>query len=443
MFLIAILTTLIAVSTRAQQIGKQTKEVGPKFTVQKCSNSNGCDPEPGILTMDSNWRWTHKVGTYTPNCFDGKWNTTLCPDPKTCTKNCAVDGIDNYKATYGVTPVEDNGIRLNFVTKGQYGSNVGSRTYLLDGKKYKQFSLLNQEFTFDVDMTTLKCGLNGALYFVEMPEDGGSGKYPTNKAGAAYGTGYCDGQCPHDIKWINGEANLPQDGEDSGHYGTCCSEMDIWEANTLAAAYTPHPAKGTGRVRCEGDVCDSTTDKAGCDFNSYRMGNTSFLGPNMVVDTSKPFTIVTQFITDTGTNDGDLQEIKRFYVQDGKVIINSQSNIPGGVQFNSLTDTNCAAQKSVFEDKNTFKDMGGMKAMGEAMKRGMTLVMSLWDDHAVYMLWLDSAFPTDATPTDPGITRGPCSPDSGKPADVEKNQADAYVSYYNMKYGEIGSTYPH
>ena len=40
-----------------------------------------------------------------------------------------------------------------------------------------------------------------------MDADGGLAKYPTNKAGAKYGTGYCDAQCPHDVKWINGKAN--------------------------------------------------------------------------------------------------------------------------------------------------------------------------------------------------------------------------------------------
>ena len=47
----------------------------------------------------------------------------------------------------------------------------------------------------------MPCGLNGALYFVEMAKDGGKSKYAGNKAGAAYGTGYCDAQCPHDIKF--------------------------------------------------------------------------------------------------------------------------------------------------------------------------------------------------------------------------------------------------
>jgi cellulose 1,4-beta-cellobiosidase len=37
-------------------------------------------------------------------------------------------------------------------------------------------------------------GLNGALYFVSMPADGGVSA--TNKAGTKFGTGYCDAQCP-------------------------------------------------------------------------------------------------------------------------------------------------------------------------------------------------------------------------------------------------------
>jgi len=46
----------------------------------------------------------------------------------------------------------------------------------------------------DVDVSNLPCGLNGAVYFSEMEADGGSSKFTTNKAGAKYGTGYCDSQ---------------------------------------------------------------------------------------------------------------------------------------------------------------------------------------------------------------------------------------------------------
>ena len=40
---------------------------------------------------------------------------------------------------------------------------------------------MTREFTFDVDVSQLPCGLNGALYFVEMDKDGGKSKFPTNK----------------------------------------------------------------------------------------------------------------------------------------------------------------------------------------------------------------------------------------------------------------------
>ena len=69
-------------------------------------------------------------------------------------------------------------------------------------------NLKNQEFTFDVDMSNLPCGLNGALYLSAMDADGGLSKFTGNKAGAKYGTGYCDSQCPQDIKFINGEVRL-------------------------------------------------------------------------------------------------------------------------------------------------------------------------------------------------------------------------------------------
>ena len=94
-----------------------------------------------------------------------------------------------------------NALTLKFVT----GLNVGLCAYLLESDtKYQMFKLKNQEFTFDVDMSNLPCGLNGALYFVEMDADGGMSRFPNNKAGARFGTGYCDTQCPHDIKFIGG-----------------------------------------------------------------------------------------------------------------------------------------------------------------------------------------------------------------------------------------------
>ena len=52
------------------------------------------------------------------NCYLGPaWNTTLCPDPVSCAKQCALDGAD-YLQSYGVHS-DGNKLSLNFVTQTQ------------------------------------------------------------------------------------------------------------------------------------------------------------------------------------------------------------------------------------------------------------------------------------------------------------------------------------
>lgn len=190
----------------AQQAGNLTTETHPSLSWQKCTTSGGCTTQSsGKIVLDANWRWVHSTTGYT-NCYTGNsWNTTICPDPASCVAQCALDGAD-YSGTYGIT-TSGNSLKLNFVT-ASYTKNVGSRVYLLkDDATYETFKVKNQEFTFDVDVSNLPCGLNGALYFSEMDTDGGMAKFPTNKAGAKYGTGYCDAQCPRDLKFINGEVS--------------------------------------------------------------------------------------------------------------------------------------------------------------------------------------------------------------------------------------------
>ena len=196
----ALLAFSLAAMVYGQQAGTATAETHPQLTSQKCTAAGGCVTQQTSIVLDSNWRWLHDVNGYT-NCYTGnQWDATLCPDGVTCAQNCALDGAD-YEGTYGITSTGDS-LTLQFVT----ASNVGSRVYLLDSEtEYHMFQLLNQEFTFDVDMSQLPCGLNGALYLSQMDADGGMAKFPNNKAGAKFGTGYCDSQCPRDIKFINGE----------------------------------------------------------------------------------------------------------------------------------------------------------------------------------------------------------------------------------------------
>ena len=219
--------------------------------------------------------------------------------------------------------------------------------------------------------------------------------------------------------------------------------MDIWEANKISAAVTPHVCNVNSQTACNSTTdCGSAgfCDRAGCDFNSYRMGNESFYGAGLVVDTSSKFTVVTQFITKDGTDTGGLSEIRRVYVQNGKTIQNSVSDI-AGVSGNSITDDFCAAQKTAFGDTNTFAARGGLAAMGDAFERGMVLVMSIWDDYAAEMRWLDAPYPASAATTSPGVVRGTCAADSGVPATVESEDGSASVTYSNIKVGAIGSTF--
>ncbi len=443
-----VFAAVLCAAVNGQQAGTNTPEVHPPITVQSCTKSGGCQSEAKSVVLDSNWRWLHITSGY-QNCYTGNtWDRTYCPDGPTCAKNCALDGAD-YQGTYGVT-TSGSSVRLNFVTH----SNVGSRLYLLDSEsKYVLFKLKNREFTFDVDVSQLPCGINGALYFVEMDADGGMSKYAGNNAGAKYGTGYCDAQCPHGIKFINGEANCEDwvPSSATGRYGTCCNEMDIWEANSISTAYTPHVCTVKGQYRCEGSACGDGSkgerhtgvcDKDGCDFNPYRLGDKTFFGPspNFTIDTTKPITVTTQFITTDGTDNGDLSEIRRLWVQNGKVIQNSVVTV-GGQRFNSINDSFCNAQKQEFGDPNDYEKRGGDKTMGEALDQGMVLVMSLWDDHAAYMLWLDSDYPVDKSPSTPGVARGTCPTSSGRPADVESQHPNAYVTFSNIKHGDLGSTY--
>merc|ERR1711862_996636 len=179
-------------------------------------------------------------------------------------------------------------------------------------------------------------------------------------------------------------------------------------------------------------------DKDGCDFNSYRMGDTSFFGRHsgFTLDSTQELTIVTQFITHDGTDSGDLADIRRLYVQGGKVVPNSESSI-AGVHGSSVTDAFCSEMKSAFGDINDFQRKGGLKAMGEALDRGMVLVMSLWDDSLADMLWLDSDYPPTANASLPGVARGPCNTTTGSPEYVRAKYPTASAKYSKIMVGTI------
>lgn len=201
--MLALVLAALAGITSAQQVGTQQTETHPKLSWKKCSSGGSCTTVNAEVTIDANWRWLHSTSG-TTNCYDGNEWTSQCSGATDCATKCALEGAE-YSKTYGASTSGD-ALTLGFVTKHEYGTNIGSRFYLMNGaSKYQTFTLMNNEFTFDVDLSTVDCGLNAALYFVAMEEDGGMGSYPSNKAGAKYGTGYCDAQCARDLKFVGGK----------------------------------------------------------------------------------------------------------------------------------------------------------------------------------------------------------------------------------------------
>jgi len=231
----------------------------------------------------------------------------------------------------------------------------------------------------------------------------------------------------------------------TGKYGSCCTEIDIWEANKISTAFTMHACSVDEQTRCQGTDCGDNgpdrfkglCDKNGCDMQAYRLGEQNFWGPGKQVDSNQPVTVTTQFITADGTDSGKLHEVKQFYTQNGKTIEHKMYTVNGN-QHNSITDDFCADWVAETQDGTNFLEKGGMSAIEGAFEQGVVLVMSLWDDHYANMLWLDSTYPVDST--DPGAARGTCSTSSGVPKDVESKQANSKVKFSDIRFGPIGST---
>ncbi|KAK3349771.1 glycoside hydrolase family 7 protein [Lasiosphaeria hispida] len=335
---IKLVASLITGSTVLAQTPAAAGEVQPLLPTWKCTNSGGCVQQNTSVVLDFEYRNVH-----------------------------ATEPADY--AAMGVS-TKGNAVTMYHYVKDASGKlfNATPRIYLLDGDgKYVMMKLLNQELTVDVDLSTLPCGENGAFYLSEMVADGSKNPGQFNIGGAGMGNGYCDAQCQ----------------------GYCCGEMDIIEANSQANVFTGHPCKG------------NTCDKSGCGYNPFAAGQRNFYGPGKTVDTTKPFTVITQF----QASGGRLTTMTRKYIQNGRTI-------------NSGTITNCGSEGST----------GGLTGMGESLGRGMVLAMSIWNDAAQNMAWLDSG------------ANGPCTTGQGSPSNIQSQHPDTHVVFSNIRWGDIGST---
>jgi cellulase len=131
--------------------------------------------------------------------------------------------------------------------------------------------------------------------------------------------------------------------------------------------------------------------------------------------------VVTQFPADAA---GNLVEIRRLYVQDGKVVPNAAVAVEGPPKINYINEEYCTATGA-----RRYQELGGMAAMGGALSRGMVLAMSIWWDEGGNMNWLDSG------------NAGPCNATEGNPSVIRQVEPDPTVVFSNIKWGEMDSTY--
>lgn len=303
----------------------------------------------------------------------------------------------NYTES-GVSVSDDGKSLTQYMYKLNDGwaNEWGSRLYLLnkDEVKYEIFDLVNKEFSFDVELSTLSCGFNSALYTVEMPATG------SDDVGASYGTGYCDAQ-----------------GGGPGNINLACNEMDLIEANRESAQLAVHSCSEVGQFAlAEGKTCAT----AGCSVNHYR-DQPSFFGPNssFSVDTSRVFTVVTQFF---GSDDGKLNEIRRFYIQDGVQISSPAILVPSSSSSSSsyptVTNGYCTAANA-----DSLLD-----GMSRSFGQGHVLVFSLWAaEDAGGMDWLDAGHDGRCPEADA---------DTARAVLVQANK-EAHVTWSNVRVGDV------
>lgn len=236
MYVLAVV--FLAAAVAGQHPGTFVFERAPPLRWHRCNATDSCEPVSGSVVLEANERaYNHETDGFMSCWIGNEWTSPACTtDGDLCAASCAIEGAD-YRNDHGITTTGAGGaLSQRYRTISQFGTFYGSRVFLLgEQNKYQTFTLLDNEFAFDVDLSKVECGMNAALQFVGMEADGGLARFPGNKAGAKYGTGYCDSSCTRSQKWVAGKGNVegwepsPYDEENGiGALGACCPEFALW-----------------------------------------------------------------------------------------------------------------------------------------------------------------------------------------------------------------------
>jgi len=206
----------------------------------------------------------------------------------------------------------------------QVTTNLGPRFYLANScatsfspSVFDKINPLGATISFTVDLATMGCSCDAAFYLVGMPaaSAGSNSDY------------YCDANCVG---------------------GSCCTEMDLMEANVGALQITPH--------RCTSAT--SGCDGGGCALNTNSISNGYGYGSTYTINTQNAFNVKISFIEASS----QLSSITSVISQGSKSITLTHSS------------SNCGS--------------GYLQGMTTAFQSGMVPVWSVWSGS---MSWLDGS----------------------------------------------------
>jgi len=205
----------------------------------------------------------------------------------------------------------------------------------LASDSYVHFELLGKRLSYTIDLSSVGCSCNAALYWVSMPGyvEGGA------LAPGTFGNYYCD-------------ANKVN--------GVWCWEHDTIEANMFAMQVAAHSCSELpGRYIAE-------CDRGGAGINSWRV-NSRGLCPReeCIIDSRLPFRHAQTFVADA----------------DGTRLIAIDNQLEqGGRTF-------------TFSSGRSEQDRAYLNRMSAVLREGMVLTFQLWGGPWELMWWLDAIGP--------------------------------------------------
>jgi len=195
-------------------------------------------------------------------------------------------------------------------------------------ENYYNFTLINKELSYDVDISTVGCSCNAALFFTSMPGYAPDGSV----AHGSYNPYYCD-------------------ANDIG--GVWCWELDTLESNRHTMATTLH--------KCSSPAARyiSSCDKVGCQTNAFFVDRNGMCADSHCkIDTRRPFRIFQSF--EMNSSSRQLSRISNRLVQAG----------------------------SEFKWR-ACSDEAYLEQMTHALSGSMKMVFQLWGSTNAEMSWLN------------------------------------------------------